>query len=834
MHSGGSAGRDRRRGWSLLGRHRPRTGSDRAATSPIALLLLVALALVLVGATAVFVFDLGGSVGDPAPQVRVEASYDDATDAVRFAHVGGDGVDTGSGTLSVVARDASTGDVREYDWPGGADGVVRSDGRFVVDDTTGSATGNATVPWTYAPGDRVEVVYADADRTYVLASYTIQGGTGAGGVTFSLDPQGNLTLQYSLDETPGGTGGPGDPAYARGATSATGKHGDAYAFDGDDHAALRESYASSSAFDAMTACAWFRTSEDSTGEFDNWALLDFDRSEYFNLYVLGNGSVGFSTSAVAGTGGAVDDLATASTFADGTWHHACAVYEDDGTKRIYVDGRLEASRSGVHGGDPLGSGATRYGFIGDGSEASSFDGSRNDLHYTGRVDDVRLYASALSASEVAAANDPGTAPTADLEAYYPLDDLETGGSSGFTVTDAAPRDGQPTGTAYAIAGESGIHGNAFRFAETEYVALDTAYDTSGALSEFTACGWFKTTESSTENWAILDFDRSEYFNLYVEPDGDVGFSTSEVTGHSGSAVDDLYATGSYNDGDWHLACGAYDDGEKRIYVDGREEASRSNVHGGDPVGSGVTRYGFIGDGSEAASFDGTRNEYYYDGLLDDVRLYDRALDESTTAGMYVRGVGAGSDRVVTTEPREFVGAVDPATLELADVVATTPGTSTVEIRVESDPDDDGDFEERSTWMQATNAPVTVSGLTSDSARYRLRVRLDASGGDVPDFDRATLRPDSTPAFEPASAPAFEPVSAPDASASALAASAGALDERDSRDANATTRPVSPARLVLDHRHGARAADRAAAEATQSPRAAWRRPRARDVPRAPSP
>ena len=810
MHSGESAGGRRSGGW-LLG------ANADAATSPLAILLLVALSLVLVGSVAVFVFDLGGAVGDPAPQASIDARFDDDANAVAFAHGGGDGLDaTGSATLAVVATDASTGDVREYAWTGGTDGVVRSGGQFVLDDASGSSTGNATVPWTFAAGDTVEVVFERGDRSFELASYTVQRN-GWGGLTFSLEPRANLSLHYALDETPGGTGGTGDPAYARGATLEPGKHGDAYAFDGDDHAALRQSYASSDAFQSMTACAWFRTSEDATGEFDNWALLDFDRSEYFNLYVLGNGSVGFSTSARAGTGGAVHDLATASTHADDAWHHACAVYEDDGTKRIYVDGALEAEVANVHGGDPLGSGAKRYGIIGDGSEAASFDGDRNENHYTGRVDDVRLYASALSASEVAAANDTDTAPTADLEAYYPLDQLETGGSSGFTVTDAAPRNGQPTGTAYAIAGESGIHGTAFRFAESEYVALDTAYDDSGALDEFTACGWFKTTESSTDNWAILDFDRSEYFNLYVEPDGDVGFSTSEVTGYSGSAVDDLYASGSWNDGDWHLACGTYDDGEKRIYVDGREEASRSNVHGGSAVGSGVKRYGFIGDGSEAASFDGERNEYYYDGLLDDVRLYDRALEESTTAGMYVRGVGASGDRVVTTEPREFASAVDPSTLAVENVVASTPGASSVEIRVESDPDGDGDFEAESTWMQAASAPATVSGLTGDSARYRLRVRLVADGGDVPDFERATLRPASNPALEPASALDVDDGDAP--------VSLNATLDR-------TLRPTLP----LDHRSGARAVVRAASAvngAAVSRMAAWRRQRARDTPRTPA-
>ena len=747
MHSGGSAGGPARTRWAVGTSDRgagASDASDRGATSPIAILLLVALSVVLVGAIGVFVLDLGGSVTEPAPQAKLDASYDESVGEVRFAHAGGDGLDTtGSGTLTVRAQDANSGDVREYAWTGGADGVVRSDGRFVLDDATGAATGNETVPWAYAPGDRVQVVFERGDRSFVLSSYTVGGS--AAGLTFSLDPTRERTLWYALDEDDGSGGGSGDPAYARGATLESGKHGDAYAFDGSEHAALRASYASTDAFPELTACAWFQTSEDSTGEFDNWAILDFDRSEYFNLYVLGNGSVGFSTSATAGTGSAVHDQATASTYADGAWHHACAVYADDGTKRIYVDGALEAEVANVHGGDPLGSGTKRYGFIGDGSEASSFDGDRNDLHYTGRVDDVRLYATALSASEVGDASDPATAPTAALERYYPLDD-QPSASGGFPIADSEPANGTPSGTSYAFGGASGVHGTAFEFADAERVALQASYDTRGALSEFTTCAWFRTTHTGggqMENWALLDFDRSEYFNLYVHGDGRVGFST---TSRSGS-IDDLYTTGTHNDGDWHLACGVYDDGEKRIVVDGQVDASDSNVHGGAPVGTGAKRYAFIGDGSEASTFDGDRNNVHYSGRVDDVRVYERALDASTTAGMYVRGVDPTSTCTVTTELERFDDPVDPSTLELVDVVATTPGASSVEVVVASDPDGDGDFEQRSASIDAGSAPASVSGLSTDSARYRLEVTLDVDGGDVPTFQSARLRPANGPALE---------------------------------------------------------------------------------------
>jgi hypothetical protein len=195
--------------------------------------------------------------------------------------------------------------------------------------------------------------------------------------------------------------------------------------DGDSsYIALDRSYNAVEAIPQLTVEAWVNTDIGGTGEFSNWSIIDYDRSEYFNLFVRGdNGEVGFSTS--ANTGGTVDFYSGVSVN-DGRWHHVAAVY--DGTdKIIYVDGVQVATQGNPHGGLGLGRGTLRYGFIGDGSEADAFNGARNRRYYTGLVDEVRLWSDVRTATEIMDYKDSClTGSEADLESYYDFN--ENGGA----------------------------------------------------------------------------------------------------------------------------------------------------------------------------------------------------------------------------------------------------------------------------------------------------------------------------------------------------------------------------------------------------------------------
>jgi len=154
----------------------------------------------------------------------------------------------------------------------------------------------------------------------------------------------------------------------------------------------------------------------------------------------------------------------------------------------------------------------------------------------------------------------------------------------------------------------------------QYIALHQYYDTPQSIGSITLEAWVKTDFSGgswNSNWAIIDFDRSEYYDFYVRgDDGRVGFSTMA------SNVDDFYSQQSVNDGQWHHLAAVFDGVNKRIYIDGVLDSEINNPHNGEKLGSGTVRYGFIGDGSEATSFDGNRNRVYFQGEIGEVRLWD--------------------------------------------------------------------------------------------------------------------------------------------------------------------------------------------------------------------
>ncbi|MFX1590374.1 MAG: LamG-like jellyroll fold domain-containing protein, partial [Promethearchaeota archaeon] len=146
------------------------------------------------------------------------------------------------------------------------------------------------------------------------------------------------------------------------------------------------------------------------------------------------------------------------------------------------------------------------------------------------------------------------------------------------------------------------------------------------ISAVTVSCWFKTSFSSSgnwDNWAFLDFDRSEYFNFFITGNGRIGFASS-ATGYSGQ--NDFFGSVSgLNDGEWHFACVVYDGVDKYIYVDNNAPEIWANAMGGLAFGTGTDRWGFIGDGSEAAAENGNRNNFYYDGNIDEIRYFDYAV-----------------------------------------------------------------------------------------------------------------------------------------------------------------------------------------------------------------
>jgi len=208
--------------------------------------------------------------------------------------------------------------------------------------------------------------------------------------------QADLILRYEFEgNTNDSTGVNNGTAFGDSAYIA-GKAGQALQLDGrDDYVAIQNfHYDNASGIPEVSVCTWIRTSNE-----NNQVIVSFDRSDYWRLGIndetAGPGQIQWCVSTDAGQA----DLASTARVDNGQWHHVAAVF-DNGLLAIYIDGNAEPS---ISSGTTFGIGTSvRYGYVGVGSESTSFNAEpRTPANFfLGAVDDVRIYDSALSQAEV--------------------------------------------------------------------------------------------------------------------------------------------------------------------------------------------------------------------------------------------------------------------------------------------------------------------------------------------------------------------------------------------------------------------------------------------------
>lgn len=173
------------------------------------------------------------------------------------------------------------------------------------------------------------------------------------------------------------------------------------------------------------------------------------------------------------------------------------------------------------------------------------------------------------------------------------------------------------------------------FADNSYVALDHSYDTYQSAMSFSL--WFNTSHntaitdwgSETGNWSILDFDRSDYFNFALDGEGHAWLGIAFVTERidydtSPRNVYDHKSAETFNDGNWHQVVTTYGKHNGlQVRIDG--DVVISDTYRGEFGRTDSVRYGIMGDGTEAETYDGERNTLYYEGAIDNVKLYDDEL-----------------------------------------------------------------------------------------------------------------------------------------------------------------------------------------------------------------
>lgn len=155
---------------------------------------------------------------------------------------------------------------------------------------------------------------------------------------------------------------------------APGVSSSAISFDGGDNRALIPNDVIGAG--SVTVCAWYNVNSTPVG-----AVLVSNNAFSISLN-------SFGAFDISNNGGA-NSVSTIGSIVPGTWNRICIARAESGDVSVYINGSLNAQGNA---GAPL-----------LGTEVSIGNSSWNDDHgFDGMVDDVRIYAGALSADQISA------------------------------------------------------------------------------------------------------------------------------------------------------------------------------------------------------------------------------------------------------------------------------------------------------------------------------------------------------------------------------------------------------------------------------------------------
>jgi hypothetical protein len=193
------------------------------------------------------------------------------------------------------------------------------------------------------------------------------------------------------------------------------------------------------------------------------------------------------------------------------------------------------------------------------------------------------------------------------------------------VTDSwGSNDGTDNTSAGYVTGNVGIYAK-------DFDGTDDYVDTGGAIVDpsssgsFSVAGWVKTTTTDTEDFWTQGNSSNSDPQVRMGKDGSNSvFNIRSDSGGSNNSYSVFGAT--IDDGNWHHVCITYDSQTMELYTDGGSDGTENR--NSESVTTDRTTIGALGRTSLAL---------HWDGQIDDVRIYDKALSSTEVSNLYNNG-----------------------------------------------------------------------------------------------------------------------------------------------------------------------------------------------------
>ncbi len=235
----------------------------------------------------------------------------------------------------------------------------------------------------------------------------------------------------------------------------------------------------------------------------------------------------------------------------------------------------------------------------------------------------------------------------DLVGYWAFDD-----GSGSVAVDGSPGGGND-GTLVNMEEADwvdGVVGKCLDFdGSNEYVNCGQVLPTSNT-SPFSFCAWIKA--ASTDGWNTIIGTQTSYWEITVNA------GVIKIGGNAGGTS--WVSGGAISTETWYFIVGTYDGTNVRIYVDGELKGgptALSNSNGDNGV-------------SLIASYNSGGDELFH-GLIDEVRIYNRALTASEVKALYLYPAGNKATKIsgsqITTGKIQSTNWVDGTSGSMLDL-----------------------------------------------------------------------------------------------------------------------------------------------------------------------
>jgi hypothetical protein len=259
--------------------------------------------------------------------------------------------------------------------------------------------------------------------------------------------------------------------------------------------------------------------------------------------------------------------------------------------------------------------------------------------YYWRVDEVQRDGSVIE-------GDVWSFTTGGMIAHWKFDETSGGIASDSAGGHNGRLQGGPVWTS------DGKIGGALEFdGEDDYVDIDVPDE----MEEMTIAMWLKynTVDGESPMDPYISSSLISH-NLYSDI-GSVHFNLINIDGTvfvelSPSGIfEEYHSEGSFEAGRWYHVAATYDNpnGEVKIYINGQIDSSTNETVGPALIGEAA-----IGDWTGATY----ETDRHFDGVLDDIRIYDSALSEEDITELY-KNTGSGKSEPTLTSTKHTVRRV---------------------------------------------------------------------------------------------------------------------------------------------------------------------------------